>query len=68
MLRWARRAEKIRMDDERTLNQVETAGQAFSLAAREIILGDMKVTSMMERSSIQIPDRYMINVRVYLRR
>ena len=55
------------MDDERTLNQVETAGQAFSLAAREIILGDMKVTSMMERSSIQIPDRY-INIRVYLGR
>ena len=37
-------------------------------AALEMILGDMRVTSMMERSSIQIPDRYMINVRVYLRR
>ena len=37
-------------------------------AALEMILGDMRVTSMMERSSIQIPDRYMINIRVYLRR
>ena len=37
-------------------------------AALEMILGDMRVTSMMERSSIQIPDSYMINIRVYLRR
>ena len=37
-------------------------------AALEMILGDMRVTSMMERSSIQIPDRYMINIRIYLRK
>ena len=64
MLRWARRAEKNRMDDERIFGITKLKLQA----ALEMILGDMRVTSMMERSSIQIPDRYMINIRVYLRR
>ena len=68
MSRWARTAEKMRMDDEPNFGITKSKLQAFSLAALEMILGDMKVTSMMERSSIQIPDRYMINIRVYLRR
>ena len=57
-------AENIRMDDERIFGITKLKLQA----ALEMILGDMRVTSMMERSSIQIPDRYMINIRVYLRR
>ena len=64
MSRWARTAEKMRMDDERIFGITKLKLQA----ALEMILGDMRVTSMMERSSIQIPDRYMINIRVYLRR
>ena len=64
MLRWARRAEKMRMDDERIFGITKLKLQA----ALEMILGDMRVTSIMERSSIQIPDRYMINIRVYQRR
>ena len=70
MSRWARTAEKIRMDDERIFGITMLKLQVFSLAALGMILGDtvVKVTSMMERSSIQIPDRYMINIRVYLRR
>ena len=64
MLRWARTAEKMRMDDERIFGISKLKLQA----ALEMILGDMRVTSIMERSSIQIPDRYMINIRVYLRR
>ena len=58
----------MRMDDEPIFGITKLKLQAFSLAALEMILGDMIVTSMMERSSIQIPDRYMINIRVYLRR
>ena len=64
MSRWARTAEKMRMDDERIFGITKLKLQA----ALEMILGDMRVTSMMERSSIQIPDSYMINIRVYLRR
>ena len=64
MSRWARTAEKMRMDDERNFGITKLKLQA----ALEMILGDMRVTSMMERSSIQIPDRYIINIRVYLRR
>ena len=60
----AQMAEKMRMDDERIFGITKLKLQA----ALEMILGDMRVTSMMERSSIQIPDRYMINIRVYLRR
>ena len=52
------------MDDKRIFGITKLKLQA----ALEMILGDMRVTSMMERSSIQIPDRYMINIRVYLRR
>ena len=64
MSRWARTAEKMRMDDEQILGITMLKLQA----ALEMILGDMTVTSMMERSSIQIPDHYMINLRVYLRK
>ena len=65
--RWARTTKKMRMDDERNFGITKLNVQAFSQAALEIILGDivMKVTSMME---VQHPDRYMINIRVYLRR
>ena len=56
MLRWARTAEKMRMDDERIFGITKLKLQPFSLAALEMSLGDIvvKVTSMMERSSIQI--------------
>ena len=56
MYRWARTAEKIRMDDEQIFGITKLKLQAFSLAALGMILGDIvvKVTSMMERSSIQI--------------
>ena len=56
MSRWARTAEKMRMDDERIFGITKLKLQAFSLAALEMSLGDIvvKVTSMMERSSIQI--------------
>ena len=56
MLRWARTAEKIRMDDEQIFGITKLKLQAFSLAALGMILGDIvvKVTSMMQRSSIQI--------------
>ena len=56
MSRWARTAEKIRMDDERIFGITKLKLQAFSLAALEMILGDIvvKVSSMMERTSIQI--------------
>ena len=56
MSRWARTAEKIRMDDERIFGITKLKLQAFSLAALGMILGDIvvKITSMMERSSIQI--------------
>ena len=49
-------AEKMRMDDERIFGITKLKLQAFSLAALEMILGDIvvQVTSMMERSSIQI--------------
>ena len=55
------------MDDERIFGITKLKLQAFSLAALEMSLGDIvvKVTSMME---VQHPDRYMINIRVYLRR
>ena len=53
------------MDDERIFGITKLKLQAFSLAALEMILGDIfvKVTSMMEH-----PDRYMINIRVCLKR
>ena len=52
----AKMAEKIRMDDERIFGITKLKLQAFSLAALEMILGDIvvKVSSMMERTSIQI--------------
>ena len=65
---WAKMAENMRMEAKRIFGITKLKLQAFSLAALEMILGDMKVASMMERSSIQIPDCYMINIRVYLRR
>ena len=56
MSRWARTNEKIRMDDERIFGITKLKLQAFSLAALEMILGDIvvKVSSMMERMGIQI--------------
>ena len=49
-------AEKMRLDDERIFRITKLKLQAFSLAALEMILGDIvvKVSSMMERTSIQI--------------
>ena len=49
-------AEKMRMDDEPIFGITKLKLQAFSLAALEMILGDIvvKVSSMMERTSIQI--------------
>ena len=54
--RWAKIAKKMRMDDEGIFGINKLKLQAFSLAALEMSLGDIvvKVTSMMERSSIQI--------------
>ena len=56
MLRWARTAEKMRMDNERIFGITKLKLQAFSLAALEMILGDIvvKASSMMERTSTQI--------------
>ena len=53
---WAMIAKKMRMADERIFGIPKLKLQAFSLAALEMSLGDIvvKVTSMMERSSIQI--------------
>ena len=52
----AKMAEMIRMDDKRFFGITKLKLQAFSLAALEMILGDIvvKVSSMMERTSIQI--------------
>ena len=52
----AKMAEKMRMDDERIFGITKLKLQAFSLAALEMILGDIvvKVSSVMERTSIQI--------------
>ena len=49
-------AEKMRIDDEQIFGITMLKLQAFSLAALEMILGDIvvKVSSMMERTSIQI--------------
>ena len=59
MSRWARTAEKIRMDDEQIFGITKLKLQAFSLAALAMFLGDIvvKVTSKMGRSSIQIATR-----------
>ena len=48
--------EKMRLDDERIFGITKLKLQAFSLAALEMILGDIvvKVSSVMERTSIQI--------------
>ena len=48
--------EEERMEDERIFGITKLKLQAFSLAALEMILGDIvvKVSSMMERTSIQI--------------
>ena len=56
MSRWAKIAKKMRMDDEGIFGITKLKLQAFSLAALEMSLGDIvvKVTSMMERSSIQM--------------
>ena len=49
-------AEKMRLDDERIFGITKLKLQAFSLAALEMILGDIgvKTSSMMERTSTQI--------------
>ena len=49
-------AEKMRIDDKQIFGITKLKLQAFSLAALEMILGDIvvKVSSMMERTSIQI--------------
>ena len=55
MSRWARTAEKMRMDDERIFGITKLKLQAFSLVALEMIPGDIVVkVSMMEKTSIQI--------------
>ena len=48
--------EKMRMDNEQIFGITKLKLKAFSLAALEIIIGDIvvKVSSMMERTSIQI--------------
>ena len=52
----AKMAEKMRMDDERIFGITTLKLQAFSLAALEMIPGDIvvKVSSMMEKTIIQI--------------
>ena len=52
----AKMAEKMRIDDEQISGITMLKLQAFSLAALEMILGDIvvKVSSVMERTSIQI--------------
>ena len=52
----AEMAKKMRIDDEQIFGITMLKLQAFSLAALEMILGDtvVKVSSMMERTSIQI--------------
>ena len=52
----AKMVVRMRMDDERIFGITKLKLQAFSLAALEMILGDIvvKVSSMMERTSIQI--------------
>ena len=52
----AKMAEKMKMDDERIFGITKLKLQAFSLAALEMIPGDIvvKVSSMMEKTSIQI--------------
>ena len=47
---------KMRMDDKRIFGITKLILQAFSLAALEMILGDIvvKASSMMERTSTQI--------------
>ena len=56
MSRWSWTTKKMRMDDEPIFGITKLKLQAFSLAALGMILGDIvvKVTSMMEQSSIQI--------------
>ena len=52
----AKMAKKMRIDDEQIFGITMLKLQAFSLAALEMILGDIvvKVSSVMERTSIQI--------------
>ena len=52
----AKMAGKMRMGDEQIFGITKLKLQAFRLAALEMILGDIvvKVSSMMERTSIQI--------------
>ena len=52
----AKMTEKMRIDDEQIFGITKLKLQAFRLAALEVILGDIvvKVSSMVERTSIQI--------------
>ena len=52
----AKMTEKMRMDDEQIFGITKLKLHGFRLAALEMILGDIvvKVSSMMERTSIQI--------------
>ena len=52
----AKITEKMRMDDERIFRIPKLKLQAFSLASLKMIPGDIvvKVSSMMEKTSIQI--------------
>ena len=51
----AKMAEKMRMDDEQIFGITKLKLQAFSLAALEMIPGDIVVkVSMMEKTNIQI--------------
>ena len=54
---WNSKSKKMRIDEERIFGIIKLKPQAFSLAAMEMILGDIfvKVTSMMEH-----PDCYML--------
>ena len=53
---WAKIAKKMRMDDERIFGITKLKLQAFRRAALAMIPGDIvvKVSSMMEKTSIQI--------------
>ena len=64
MLRWARTAEKIRMDDERIFGITKLKLQAFSLAALEMILGDI-VTKMATFRILVLVSKTMIRSREF---
>ena len=60
MSRWARTAEKIRINEERIFGITKLKLQAFSLVALEMSLGDIvvKVTSMVEKITTNAPGEH----------